>query len=73
MDAAATLLAGVDASGLTAEEREGLRQVTLALEEYIQGSTIGEFRARLDLLWQFPHDSPWNPRGGGGEERSRPP
>ena len=46
-------LLGIDASGLTQEEREGLRQVTLALEEYVQGSTIGEFRARLDLLWQF--------------------
>ena len=34
-------LRGVDASGLTSEEREGLRQVTLALEEYVQGSTIG--------------------------------
>ena len=49
--------AGVDASGLTAEEREGLRQVTLALEEYVQASTIGEFRARLDLLWQFHADA----------------
>ena len=49
-------LRGVDASGLTAEERESLRQVTLALEEYVQGSTIGEFRARLDLLWQFHAD-----------------
>jgi midasin len=49
-------LRGVDASGLTSEEREGLRQVTLALEEYVQGSTIGEFRARLDLLWQFHAD-----------------
>jgi hypothetical protein len=47
---------GIDASGLTEEEREGLRQVTMALEEYIQGSTIGEFRARLDLLWQFHAD-----------------
>ena len=30
--------------------------MTLALEEYVQGSTIGEFRARLDLLWQFHAD-----------------
>ena len=46
----------LDARGLTEEEAEGLRQVTLALEEYVQGSTIGEFRARLDLLWQFHAD-----------------
>ena len=45
-------LLGIDASGLTQSEREGLRQVTIALEEFVQGSTIGEFRARLDLLWQ---------------------
>ena len=51
-DAAAEL----DARGLDEEEAEGLRQVTLALEEYVQGSTIGEFRARLDLLWQFHAD-----------------
>ena len=51
-DAAAEL----DARGLNEEEAEGIRQVTLALEEYVQGSTIGEFRARLDLLWQFHAD-----------------
>ena len=48
--------AELDARGLDEEEAEGLRQVTLALEEYVQGSTIGEFRARLDLLWQFHAD-----------------
>jgi len=45
-----------DGSALTEEEHEGLRQVTIALEEYVQGCTIGEFRARLDLLWQFHAD-----------------
>ena len=68
MDAAATLLAGVDASGLTAEERESLRQVTLALEEYVQGSTIGEFRARLDLLWQFHADLAVESRAAAAEK-----
>ena len=58
----------MDASGLTAEERESLRQVTLALEEYVQGSTIGEFRARLDLLWQFHADLAVESRAAAAEK-----
>ena len=41
-------LRGVDASGLTAEERESLRQVTLALEEYVQGRK-DVFRGDVDM------------------------
>ena len=34
-------------------DMEKIRNVTMALEEYLQGSTIGEFDARLELVWCF--------------------
>jgi midasin len=32
---------------------EKIRSLTVALEEYLQGSTIGEFETRLELIWCF--------------------
>ena len=32
---------------------EKFHQITVALEEYLQGSTIGEFDTRLELIWCF--------------------
>jgi len=34
-------------------DMEKIRNFTMALEEYLQGSTIGEFDARLELVWCF--------------------
>ena len=34
---------------------QGIREITRALEEYLQGSTLGEFLARLSLVKTFEH------------------
>ena len=51
-------LVGADADAADDElddtlDMEKIRNVTMALEEYLQGSTIGEFDARLELVWCF--------------------
>jgi len=51
------MLRGEDSDvGSTSENvvnMEEIKGVTLALEEYLQSSTIGEFDARLELIWCF--------------------
>ena len=51
-------LVGADADAADDElddtlDMEKIRNVTMALEEDLQGSTIGEFDARLELVWCF--------------------
>ena len=47
--------AAQDSEGSSAEAQQAqqVQQVALAVEQFLQTSTVGEYRQRLDMIWSF--------------------
>ena len=46
-----------DPQGKAEEDQTQVQQVALAVEQFLQTSTVGEYEQRLSMVWSFRHVS----------------